>query len=194
MKTNVLILAAILLFLAGGASCAKDDPYYYAYNGKIYLDQVPNRAVLTFDGNYLSETEAYLQNNDRIRYDEPIIVDRRNFGYCILTIENPNVKALREEFSKQVWAKSVNPLYVLRKSDAEQIVTDEIVVRFKNGIPQWKIDEMLDEYRVKLIEHTELSRLLSVPVDLDPLEIANIYQRSGLVEYSHPAFIVKIEF
>jgi heptaprenylglyceryl phosphate synthase len=72
-------------------------------------------------------------------------------------------------------------------------ITDEIVVQFKDDVSQQRIDEMHKKYNVVVKKNTDLFQLLSVSKDNDVLEIANAYQTSGLVNFSHPNFIAKIE-
>jgi hypothetical protein len=65
-------------------------------------------------------------------------------------------------------------------------------VQFKKGVLQREIDEMHKRCQVEVKKIAELFQILSVPADLDPLETANAYQESGLVNFSHPNFISKV--
>jgi hypothetical protein len=108
-------------------------------------------------------------------------------------MEKSDLKTLKEDFSKQAGVKSVNPVYIIADGSLEMAVTDEIIVQFKENVTQREIYEMNKRYDVEVKKVTELFQILSVPVYFDPLDVANVYQTSGLVNYSHPNFIAKIE-
>lgn len=52
---------------------------------------------------------------------------------------------------------------------------------------------MLQKFGSTILKTTDTYQLLKVPKGADALDIANQYQESGLVEFSHPNFIVEIE-
>jgi len=117
---------------------------------------------------------------------------RGNSRCYVLTITDSLGSALKSDLSKQAGVKSVNPLYITADS-LEMCVTDEIVVQFKKNVSQNEINEIHKKYNATIKETTPLYQLISVPIDIDPLEVANAYQTSGLVNFSQPNFIVKIE-
>ena len=162
--------------------------YYGAEGEEIYLDEVENKVVLCFDTNYRTEIELFLQRNSQILYME------LGRDLCILTMENPDIKALRNECYKQTGIKSVNPLYSLADNPdyLEMFFTDEIVVKFKENVSQQEMENIYQKYRLEVREITRLFQVLSVPICLDPLEVSNAIQASGLVEYSEPDFRAKI--
>ena len=164
--------------------------YYYAFDEKIFLTEVPNKFVLSFDNKHLSETRQYLQRNAQIRQIDDTQIYNNAF---ILTIEKSDIRALMEDFKNQTGVKSVNPMYAV-ESGLEMGVTDEIIVQFKENVSEQEIDEMHKKFNVRIKEITELFMLLSVPIDFDALEVANAYQVSGLVNFSHPNFLAKIDF
>ena len=161
--------------------------YYYAYEEKMFLDTVHNKIVLSFNEKFLSAMQQYLQKNEQISHMELFYF---NSGYILTIAENANVKALIEDLKKQQGVKSVNPMYAL--DGFEMGVTDEIVVQFKEHVSQQEIDGIHKRYQVEVKKTTDIySQILSVPIYMDVLEVANAYQESGLVIYSHPAFVAK---
>jgi len=164
--------------------------YYYSFDEKKFLNVDPNRIVVRFDREYISEVQAFLEKNTQTQHIE-LIENNRLF---ILTMKTPIecIHALRREFSGQAGVQSVNPMYIYPFSGMDMIVTDEIIVQFKEHVSQQEIDKINQKYRVEVLRTNELFHTLSVPVDLDTLEVANAYQTSGLVNYSHPNFISKI--
>jgi len=204
-KTKRFTMATLCLVVMGllvALSCVKPTPdpppngegdydtafqkYYYAYNEKIYLDVVPDKFVIAYDKQYFSQIQQSLEENTQIKDIEFQIYN----GCCVFTMENAKVKTLRVKFGKKEGILSVNPLYVINGS--ELIITDEIVVQFKENISQQAINEIHKKYRVKLKKDRGIYQVFSVPIDFDPLEVANAYQTSGLVNFSHPNFIREI--
>ena len=186
-KVNIFIVFAGIFFLSAGYD-QPQEKYYYAFDEKIFLDKVADKIVLSFDKEYLSDIQMNLRNNVQIRHTEFQI----EYGNCVLTTtENSDVRALMEDLKKQAGIKSVNPMYAV--SGLEMGVTEEIIVQFKENASQREVDEIYRKYRVEVKEITEIFQILSVPIDFDPLEVANACQTSGLVNFSHPNFIIKID-
>jgi hypothetical protein len=61
----------------------KGTKYYYAFDEKIYLNEVENKIVVSFDEKYLSDIQLYLQKNEQIRHMELLYF--RN-GYIALLV------------------------------------------------------------------------------------------------------------
>jgi len=157
--------------------------YYYAYEEKIYLDVVPDQFVIAYDKLYFSQIQRNLEENAQIKDIEFNVYG----NYCVFTMENAKIKTLRASLGKQEGVLSINPLYT-RNGGCKMIITDEVVVKFKDEVSQQEIDKIQQKYRLGIINITPFSRVFSVPIDLDPLDIANAIQISGLVIYSHPNF------
>ena len=190
---KTLFLLAMAVAVAGCDSFSEMDneeesqeKYYYAFNEKIFLDVVANKFVVGFDEQYLLKIQEYLQMKTQIRHIE------FSEKYCILIVEESYVKTLREEFSKQTGIKSINPMYITTDSGVEMGVTDEIVVQFRENVSQKTINEMYKKYNLEIIEITELYQLLSVPINLDPLDVSNAIQTSGLANFSYPNFVTRL--
>lgn len=176
----VLIVTKSFAFVAG-------EKYYYAYNEKIFLNEVSNKMIISCNANNISNIKIALLSNSNV-----IKTEWQNDSICIVTIESSQYAAFKENFIQQIGVKSVQPMYIT-VDGLEMGITDEFVVHFNEETLQSKIDELHQKYYVSVKEVTELYQLLSVPVNMDALEIANAYQESGLVEFSHPNFISKIE-
>ncbi|MCL2727648.1 MAG: hypothetical protein FWD56_04615 [Bacteroidales bacterium] len=160
--------------------------YYYAFDKKRYLNEVPNKIVLSFDEKCFSTIEQYLKKSDQI-----VSLDFQiNHYSCIcivITAKGTDTNAVIDELRKQAGIKSVYPVYVLTDSpgSAENYMTDELVVQFRAGSSS-TISEMHKKYHVTVKKITEIYQLLSVPVNVDVMGVANAYQESGLVLFSHP--------
>ena len=207
-QEGAVVKLCIVLMIAGSlSSCAvkadnvegdenspiyvwtKGQKYYYAFDEKIFLYEVPNKVVLSFDREYLSDIQTNLQRNAQIRQMEFQFEN----GHCIFsTAENTDVKALIADLKKQSGVKSVNPMYACSEGGARGI-TDEIVLQFKENVSQQEIESIYKKYFLKVTEITHRYQIFSVPVDLDPLEVANAIQTSGLTNFSYPSFLLKME-
>ena len=187
-KINIVIVLASI-FLLSATYDQPQEKYYYAFDEKIPLYEAPNKVVLRFEKEYFSEMQTSLQKNAQIKQ----VGFNSDNGHCILTItENSDVRALTAELKRQVGVKSVNPMYLIY-GGTEAGVTDEIVVQFKEHASQQEIEDIYKKFRLKVIEINRSYQILSVPIDLDPLEVANTIQTSGLANFSYPDFLMKVE-
>jgi subtilisin family serine protease len=164
--------------------------FYYSFDKKIYLDEVEDKIVLTFEKENRAGIKEYIEKNARIRYDD----SQTNNDYCVLTTtDRSEKKALMENLSKLSGIKSVNPLYVLSGDGLEIIVKNEVAIQFKNGVSQQQIDEVCKKFDITNVRNRRRFQIFSVPLKLDPLEIANAIQESGLANFSCPNFVSKAE-
>ena len=189
MKKFNILIGFIGLFLLSASYVQSQERYYYAFEEKIFLTEVPNKIMLSIDGRHLSETQQYLQRNAQIRQIDDTYIQKNVF---ILTTEISNGRALIEDLKNPVGVKSVYPMYTV-EGGLEMGITNEFVVQFKENISEQQIEEMHRRFNIEVKEITELFLLLSVPINFDVLEVANAYQTSGLVNFSHPNFIAKKE-
>jgi len=189
MKINNFFIILIASLFLSTSHILSQEKYYYAFDEKIFLYEVENKVVLSFNREYLSEINEYLQDDTNILHMELQIFN----NVFILTTENPYIETLKKNVSQRYGIKSINPLFITYEG-LEMALTDEIIMQFKENVSQQEIDEMHAQYNVSVKETTPLYQLISISNLNDPLEIANLYQRSGLVNFSHPNFIAKIDF
>jgi hypothetical protein len=201
MKPLTVLTYLFLAGMLGLAGCSKDlqedldeeqplteRKFYYAYDKKIFLDEVENKFVIAYHPAGLSGIENALSNDFKIKDAEWQYFN----NICIVTVDASQRSTFRKKFLKQKDVRSVHPLYAV--DDCEMALTDEFVVKYNAGAAQREIDKLSETYRVSVKKVTELHQLLSVPADVDALEVANAYQESGLVEFSQPNFYAKIVF
>ena len=82
---------------------------------------------------------------------------------------------------------SCQPFY-RTKDGVEMGLDNEILVRFLPDVTESRKKELQEKYGTKLVEQTYVFQVLSVPKDMDPIEIANLYYESGLTEFATPSF------
>jgi len=178
--TFLLLLITIFVYTQG--------KYYYSFNEKIYLDVVENKIVISFNKNNFSNIENYLKQKVNI---QEIEFHQENTS-CIITTDVTNANTLIKDLSMQAGIKTVKPMY-LACGGYEFGITDKIIMKFLPHITQQEIDNINTKYNVEVIYLDDVYQYISVPAGADALDVANAYQESGLVDYSHPDFIAKIE-
>jgi len=106
-KTYVFIILIGAFFLSTNYAHSQGK-FYYGFEEKIFINEVSNKFVISFDKQYLSDIQTSLQKNNQIQQIEFQIKN----SCCILTIEKSDLKTLKEYFSKQIGIKSINPMYI----------------------------------------------------------------------------------
>jgi subtilisin family serine protease len=164
-------------------SQAKEKRYYYAYDEKVYLNEIENKFMVSFQKDDVLNIQSLINTSE---------TEFTNDSVCIITVDDSRKEEVKKTLLQTKGVKSVQPMYTT-DGGLEMGITDEFVVKFKSGVSRQQKDEWTNKHPAVLKQETELYLLMAVPVDEDVLETANLYQLSGLVEYSHPNFIAKIE-
>lgn len=166
-----------------------DGKYYYAFDEKVPLYEVADRMVVTFDKENRSNLEERLVHDGQILNDKLHILDGYYSDYSVITLrDSSDKKVFRDDLSKQAGIKSVRQVYAI-EDGYEMGYTNEVIMQFKKSASQKEIDEMHKKFNTEVIKTSKLYMLLSIPVEFDPLDVANAYQESGLTNYSYPNFI-----
>ena len=187
MRSKFYLTVLCIYFFNIGFSSNGEKKYYYAYNEKMPIVEIENKLVISFVAHSSSELKNTLSLDENIKSIQWV-----NDNIYILTVESFYTKILRNNLKAVKEIKSIQPVY--QTADGLDIyITDEIVVKFNEKVSKETIENLHKKYNVSVKKTTSLYQLLSVPIDADALEIANMYQLSGLVEYSHPNFFTKIE-
>ena len=119
-------------------------------------------------------------------------IEWKDDSTCIITLGIDEKELLKAKILKQEDVKTCNPVYAIN-TGLEMGVTDEFLVKFNENVAQTEIDKLHQKYGVKVIKTTDIYQLLKVPSGMDALQIANIYQETGLTHFSHPNFYSKVE-
>ncbi|NJD78776.1 MAG: hypothetical protein FIB08_17065 [Candidatus Methanoperedens sp.] len=171
--------------------------YYYAGGKKIKLNRLtdsiavrykdlPSRAMVR----KLSEKAAFA--------DAEKIKEVPKYRMVIITLPASrrlaNVEGSVKDLENDPAVESVLPVFREARSGLRVIAADEISVRFKSNVSQEEIDNFNKENGVEVIEKNrfvENQYRLRVKNPENTLEIANIYQESGKVEFSEPNLITE---
>lgn len=197
-KQPILYLLGIFMLILWG--CKKDDNsnlgeryYYYGAGEKIYINKVNTKLVVKYEDNETakkstSHIASITQGSEFLWHDEATVV---------ITLNENAVKNIISVLTKDKGVLMVNPVYISSSSSdsgSEMFYTDEFLVQFKPTVSPAEIKKINDRYGVRITKETDIYTLLTVPRLADALKIANKYQESGLVIYSHPNFYAKISF
>ena len=178
----------MLLLIITGFIFFNKSTFYYAYNEKIYLNELGNKVILRYKQNKNSD-KAKISLSAELSNKQ---IERKVDSTCIITFEGDEKRLFKPEILKQSDVKTCNPVYAIN-TGLEMGVTDEFLVRFNENVAQTKIDELNRKYGVEVVKKPDIYQLLKVSNGADALQTANIYQESGLTHFSHPNFICEEE-
>lgn len=190
MKTKLYLLSAVLIAaILFGFVFQESQKFYYGFNEKILLTEVENKLVVRYSpsiskdnvSNALTRVHATVQQTWK---DEYTVV--------LSTTSKADRNALLENLRNAPEVSSFQPMYAI-STGLEMIITDEIVIKFKESILARQQQEINQKFGVTLVKDGDTYLLFRVPKSVDALSIANQYQESGLVEFSHPNFIIEID-
>lgn len=180
----VLFLITVFIAVFSFVPVKQAERFYYAFEEKIPLETVEGWYVISYD----STLDTIAESARLAARHDILSLSWKNNRTTILQLGKETVLAtVEEELLETSNAYTIQPLYRLA-SGLEMPVTDELVI----GLPDGSIEEvsMLHKrFAVTVLETNEVFQLLRVPKGADALEIANHYQESGFVEFSHPNFL-----
>jgi subtilisin family serine protease len=186
MKTYRLVsLLLILLPFSAFSQTDKESRYYYAFDEKVVIREIENQLFVTFDKSSVSDIKNTVKDRYKIEWLE-------NDYTCVIVVDPSQKETAKEDLLSIDGVKSVYP-YFETKDNLKLGLTNDIIMRFNEDVPQDQIEELHNKYQVTVKKVTDIYQLVSVSKNSDALDIANSYQLSGLVNYSHPDFISKVE-
>lgn len=190
MKNKYLILCFIILssIVVMSFSSSNNSKFYYAYNEKIILSELDNKLIVRYKQNKKSDRTKMSLNRELV--NKPM--EWKDDSTCIISIGGDEKELLRAKILNQTDVKTCNPVYAIN-TGLEMGVTDELLVKFNENVAQAEIDKLHKKYGVEVVKTTEIYQLLKVQNGMDALQIANIYQESGLTRFSHPNFYSEVE-
>lgn len=180
-----MLLAAFIIM---GFSQTQQSNFYYAYSEKVPLEEMANKIILRYKKNKKNEKGQVLMSLGIS--DESI--SWKDDSTCVLVVPLSKMSLTIDKARQLTDVKTLNPVYSLN-SGLEMGVTDEFLVKFNEKVTEKEIMELNEKHGVVVIKKTEIYRLLKVPDGSDALEIANLYQETGLTRFSQPNFISDVE-
>lgn len=189
MKKFVYFLFALAIVILFSFQMQEEQKFYYAFNEKISLTNIDNKFVVRYSHdvdkeNVTSDLIKAYDNSSLQWHDEKTVV---------LTLDSKtNAKEVVDNLKQLSHVASLQPLYKIN-TGLEMIITDEFVVKFKTNTKMEDIQTLSEKFGTTLVKETDTYLLLKVARGSDALSVANQYQESGLVEFSHPNFIIQVE-
>lgn len=179
----------LVIFFSFSSSKRKEAYFYYAFDEKVPLLKVEGSFVLAYD----IEPDTAKKAADIAEVIPRFQIRWKDSRTAIIEIDKQaDSKTIMEAIMlNDTSVNSIQPLYRLEEGN-EMPVTDVFVIGFPKENHS-KIMNMHKQYRLEVLQTNELFQLLKVPKGSDALQIANNYQESGLVRFSHPDFIVFAE-
>lgn len=183
--------------------CDKDSAnFYYTIDyDKIYLEICTHRIVLKLTDNSSNQD----LNNLSLKYNEIdsitwISLDEKSaYGYLPIGTECEVVKSLLIKLCSEDQILAVNHCYYLAETilsgwpiddDYDLIgLTNEVVVKLKEGIPETKLDSLVALTDATLLERKKLYTLISTDKHsmFNSLELSKFLYETNLFEFSHPS-------
>ncbi|HKJ81154.1 MAG TPA: S8 family serine peptidase, partial [Ignavibacteriaceae bacterium] len=188
-KIVILCFALLIILLTSGLKSMQNDRlFYYSFDRKITLIKSSSQLVVKFKKNKRSNIKL-ISLYSEIKSNP---TEWKNDSTLIINVKPENRDALQTKFLNQSDVKVCNPVFKL-ETGFDMVVTDDILVKFKNNVTKSIKDSLYNKYGVQVYQKSELFDWLKVPEGANALQIANDLQESGLTIFSHPNFYNKIE-
>ncbi|HEQ99764.1 MAG TPA: hypothetical protein ENO22_10535 [candidate division Zixibacteria bacterium] len=195
MKNKVLLISIIIFFLAFSAIAGE---FYYNPDGsKNAQDIFDNLVAVGFKSFAVPEADMFAQTR-------PYLIDDFEFKEIP---GNMTVFGIEQGYSldyvmAQLRAESdiylVNPV-IIGTDSTPVYITNQIVAYFNNDVSANQIDSLnntfnLTQYRTIGDDSVYYFLEFDYSTDSNTLEICNAYFESGIVRFSTPNFVIKVNF
>src|SRR6185436_17326211 len=149
------------------------------FNEKIPLEVVPGKFVIRY-----ANFNAAKAGTDAAIAAKNFILDAwKDDHTAVINAAGKSLDILKTELDKKGSFESLLPLFETKAEKLHAAITDEILVRFNKNASQENILAALAQYKLRIVEKGELFYTLSVPRNVNALDIANRIQESGLAEF-----------
>jgi subtilisin family serine protease len=189
LSTSALIAVAIVYIIITAQKTPEKSKFYYAFNQKIFINELPNKFVVKFKTKEKSqELKSFFK--DRIGTTGKLISQDETTVLIDLKNSNTSINDLISDKLPDI--DILKPAYQYQKQ--EMYYTNEILIEPNKGI---SLKEVIHQNKLDTSVIIKEGQFFSVVTIIsnknDACDIANKIQESGLVKYSHPNFIMPIE-
>lgn len=188
LPTLASFFLAWLLYVSLTANKLPDNKkYYYAFNEKIYLDDVPDKYLIKFKDKLSAKKYTAAIQSELVDSFGAVLQDEITATISLKNYKKGIAKLLKDKMAN---IEILKPAY--KYQGQIMYYGDEILVEPKDGI---SINEVLRRTgfdKVAKIKKTNFFSVIEIANTEDACDIANIIQESGLVKYSYPNFRTKI--
>jgi subtilisin family serine protease len=193
MKKLLLILPTFvaITFLYISLTAQKNvenRKFYYAFSEKVYLTELTNKFLVKAKSVDDVKVLASIFKNISEKRGMGVVQQKDN----ILLVEVIDIQAFQSIIknldSRIIFTKQGN-----KHQKAEMFYADEIIVEPTQGKTISDILNRLNLTKDVKVTNKQFYSILKVSSTIDALELANRIQETGLVNYSHPDFIMNTE-
>ncbi|MBC9930103.1 S8 family serine peptidase [Chitinophaga qingshengii] len=161
--------------------------FYYTFSTKKMLKIHPDKVLVRYRDKVARQT-ASARIQQLAAGSREDWVDARTVVMDLPS--KSNAAGLMETLRQQPDVITTHPIYLA--DDVEELgLTDEFMVQFREGISSVYIDSLNKAYGVTILKKASFYYLLQAPANANAMDIANQYQETGMVNFSHPNFIMK---
>jgi subtilisin family serine protease len=170
MKTKNYITVILLLI---SLSINAQEKFYYAFNQKVFLNTVPNKHVIEFKN---TPDERFLKKKglEKIKIAKNVY----EFSGKINQIKD----LINDEYQ-------INPLFKT-EDNLLMYIKGYVILRWNEDTSEVQKEKLIKKFNLK---KTKTTRLYEIFKNVNSLETSQKIYESGLVYYSHPEFISKVE-
>ncbi|MGJ3233448.1 hypothetical protein [Marivirga sp.] len=209
-KLSLLTIIGLVLFfscekneeLMDSQLCDNNFIYSATADSKIYLKQSSSEIFIEFEQDSVTDDLAELilskysfidVNIEANNYNKICVRINESVAEC--TVVNDYLKILNED--DEIF--SATPVFYLSENDPDSyyiLISEVLTKNNENLITESDFIEYAENLNLELIEakySTQHFKVKDVKTGFEALELANKIFESGMVKYSHPNSIMKIE-
>ena len=182
MKIKLFIIATIFIFFVC-RNLYGESHYYYGFGDTIRICLISDKIAL-----YLREDQQRIINQE-LTYSK-IDVAWLNTQLCVISnLSNQNLNTIRSILYRQGINNSFLPVYSINNS-LEAILFPEIILQPKSE--SYDLSYIKEEYGLSLVKNGTLYKRFSLPVNSNPIEVANAIYETGDFVFSYPKLFTPI--
>ena len=198
MKKLVYITILGVVFSLSLSVQQKDDEiFYYCFNEKIFINQRTDRIFVKFAPNAdreqlhaLIDGDTYLQSMSGTYFDEGYL------QFAVLEAKDGRQIPSSTIESLMIKPEVITATYMfLNRFEKIQAFTDEFVIMLKPTTSYAQLQELAEKYHCTVSDEDMLQKNVFVLIvseisKLDARQMANLFQETGLFEYSAPCALL----
>lgn len=159
-----------------------EELYYHGMNEHIPISIVPNKVALYRESDITKETVANVlaQNHLTVswKYDQLCVVDNMNLQMLPASLSDVNLDI------------SYLPVYMIN-DEIEVVLFYEIIVKPRNDY--YDMTEIIRQYNMTLKKDGGIYQVYALPVESEPISIANAIYETGEFDFAYPHFYTPAE-
>ena len=175
-----------------------EKDYYYAGQKKIKLQRIADSFAVRYKPETTSKAMEKKLGKKTYFADAEERKELPHHRVVIVTVPHTRRAADTQKSINKLQTEkdveSVTPVFRESQSGLRLVATDEMTVRFKDGVSRQDIDAFNKSNGVELIKENRFVKnqfLLRVKPPGETLKVANLYQESDLTEFAEPNFITE---